>query len=402
VSFVVAIPEAFAAASQDFTSVGSAINEAYATAAASTTQVVSAAQDEVSTAVAALFGGYGREFHTLSAKAAAFHDQFVRALTGGASSYVEAEAANVLGLMGGATASGAAAAPGADEGNVVGFIFALLAKAFAASAPASVKFLGNIAPRTENFLEGLERSLIANAQNAHARAQLMRAQRIVANGLQLLGKDGALLYTDGREVVAIGGNFPYHWPYTEDFLYTWGPHIRASWGWTDQFMQSIFRTEIHVVERGEGLAQTYFQKVGNQVFLIDTDAEGQIYQRLTTTETSIAQAVQGLRQILGPVQQQVLQVLRDAEPQIRDLQHLEGGIQDARTAIEQAEQEYLRQAEQAAIQAQNEARQLDNPIFLQQLLVGQIDVDPLPAAKEFVEGLESRVAALIREAQGTP
>ena len=59
-----------------------------------TTGVLAAAGDEVSSAIAAAFSAYGQGFQALGAQAAAFHDQFVQALTAGAGSYVSAEAAN--------------------------------------------------------------------------------------------------------------------------------------------------------------------------------------------------------------------------------------------------------------------------------------------------------------------
>ena len=49
----------------------------------------------MSAAIAAVFSAHGQGFQALSAQAAAFHDQFVQALTAGAGSYVSAEAANV-------------------------------------------------------------------------------------------------------------------------------------------------------------------------------------------------------------------------------------------------------------------------------------------------------------------
>ena len=56
--------------------------------------MLGAGADEVSAAIASLFSGHAAAFQTLSAKAAAFHEQFVQFLNGGASSYASAEAAN--------------------------------------------------------------------------------------------------------------------------------------------------------------------------------------------------------------------------------------------------------------------------------------------------------------------
>ena len=72
-SFVIAGPEALAAASADLGGIGTAIREATATAAYSTTNVLPAAADEVSAAISALFGTYGQEYQALSAQAELFH-----------------------------------------------------------------------------------------------------------------------------------------------------------------------------------------------------------------------------------------------------------------------------------------------------------------------------------------
>ncbi|MGV7552391.1 PE family protein, partial [Mycobacterium kansasii] len=79
--------------------VGSAVNAASAAAAASTTGVVAAGADEVSGAIAAVFGAHAQGYQTLSRQAAAFHAQFVRALSTGADLYAAAEAANVSPLQ---------------------------------------------------------------------------------------------------------------------------------------------------------------------------------------------------------------------------------------------------------------------------------------------------------------
>ena len=93
-SFVIVGPDLLITAATDLAGISSAINAANAAAAATTTGVVAAAADEVSAQIAALFGAHGRSFQALSAQAAAFHDQFVQALTAGAGSYASAEAAN--------------------------------------------------------------------------------------------------------------------------------------------------------------------------------------------------------------------------------------------------------------------------------------------------------------------
>ena len=101
-------PDVLAAAAQDVARIGSTISAAN-TAAASTTQVLPAAADEVSAAIARLVGTYAQDYQTVMAHAAAFHEQFVQALTAGAGSYVGAEAANVTALTANPAASAAAA-----------------------------------------------------------------------------------------------------------------------------------------------------------------------------------------------------------------------------------------------------------------------------------------------------
>jgi len=93
-SYVIAGPELLDSAAADLGSIAGALNEAHASAAAQTTGIVVAAEDEVSAAVAAVFSGHGQAFQALTARAAAFHQQFVQALTAGAGSYAGAEAVN--------------------------------------------------------------------------------------------------------------------------------------------------------------------------------------------------------------------------------------------------------------------------------------------------------------------
>ncbi len=93
-SFISVVPESVATAATDLARIGSTLSSAHAAAAVPTTGILAAAQDEVSAAIAALFSGHGQGFQALSARAAAFHEQFVQQLTAGAQSYVSAEAAN--------------------------------------------------------------------------------------------------------------------------------------------------------------------------------------------------------------------------------------------------------------------------------------------------------------------
>src|SRR5262245_25673619 len=97
-SFVIVGPQALTAVASDLAGIESALSAAHAAAAASTTQVLAAAGDEVSAAIAALFSAHGQEYQALRAQAAAFQDQFARAVAAGADSYARAEAAGASSL----------------------------------------------------------------------------------------------------------------------------------------------------------------------------------------------------------------------------------------------------------------------------------------------------------------
>jgi hypothetical protein len=93
-SLLVVLPELLVSAATDLESIGAALTQANAAAAVPTTGLVAAGADEVSAAVAALFAGHAQEFQTLSARASAFNQRFVQALSAGAGSYLGAEATN--------------------------------------------------------------------------------------------------------------------------------------------------------------------------------------------------------------------------------------------------------------------------------------------------------------------
>ncbi|MCV7123217.1 PE family protein, partial [Mycobacterium lacus] len=99
-SFVIAAPEALAAAASDFANIGSTLGAASAAALAPTTELLAAGADEVSVAIATLFGSHGQAYQAVSAQMSAFHDQFVRTLAAGANSYAAAEAASASPLEG--------------------------------------------------------------------------------------------------------------------------------------------------------------------------------------------------------------------------------------------------------------------------------------------------------------
>ncbi len=93
-SYLIAAPDAIAAASTDMARIGSSITSANFAAAPSTTSVLAAAQDEVSVAIASLFSSHALGYQALSARVATFHSQLVQALNGSGFAYAAAEAEN--------------------------------------------------------------------------------------------------------------------------------------------------------------------------------------------------------------------------------------------------------------------------------------------------------------------
>ena len=98
-SFVIAVPQTVMTAASDLVDIGSTITAANNAAAAPTVGVLAAGADEVSAQIAALFGSHAQAYRTVSAEAAAFHEQFVGALRAGAAAYASAEAANASPLQ---------------------------------------------------------------------------------------------------------------------------------------------------------------------------------------------------------------------------------------------------------------------------------------------------------------
>ncbi len=93
-SFAIAAPRAVAEAAANVARIGAEIDAAHAVAAVSTAQILPAAADEVSMAVTAVFSDYGYSYQALTARATAFHAEFVRSLAAGANAYATTEAAN--------------------------------------------------------------------------------------------------------------------------------------------------------------------------------------------------------------------------------------------------------------------------------------------------------------------
>lgn len=98
-SLLIAAPVMMDAAATDLANIGSSISAANAAALASTSGVLPAGADEVSAGIVALFDAYSQQYQSLSARAAAFHSQFIRIMNAGASSYASAEAANASPLQ---------------------------------------------------------------------------------------------------------------------------------------------------------------------------------------------------------------------------------------------------------------------------------------------------------------
>ncbi|WP_156764137.1 PE family protein, partial [Mycobacterium sp. 852002-50816_SCH5313054-b] len=98
-SYLAAAPEFLARAATDLSTIGSDLIAANAAATPPITGMVPAAGDEISAAITSLFAGQARAFQSLSSQAAAFHAEFVRALSSAGAAYAAAEAANVPSLQ---------------------------------------------------------------------------------------------------------------------------------------------------------------------------------------------------------------------------------------------------------------------------------------------------------------
>lgn len=112
-SFLLAEPQALAAAAANIEGIGSSIGAASAAAAGPTSTVLAAAGDEVSAAIAKLFGGYGLEYQSVLTQAAAFQSQFQLSLAAAGNAYAAAEAAGAAALQNTIAAPNAQAAPAA-------------------------------------------------------------------------------------------------------------------------------------------------------------------------------------------------------------------------------------------------------------------------------------------------
>lgn len=272
-------PELVAAAASDLAGLGSTINEAHAAAAASTTAIAPAAGDQVSAAVAALFSAHSQEFQALSARAREFHAQLVRALIGAAGAYGATEAA-----------SAAALAPAAksDPFGALGKFLTTVVKETIGRPKLlePVKELDALMPKHKSLFDLIPKipQDISGARSravAQLTAQEQRVQKVLNNGVKLLARNGTAFYTDGQTLVsrvqnATGGLTTS----IETGQFFKGARLI---GLDEETLRSLHGKELHVFARGEGLAQSYFEKVGNEVYQIDTDIEGRIIRRFQST-----------------------------------------------------------------------------------------------------------------------
>jgi hypothetical protein len=99
-SFIVAGPDALAAAATNIAGIGSTINAANTAAALPTAELMAPAADAVSAQVAEVFSSHAQVYRQLSSQMSAFHDQFVGALQATANSYAATEAGSAQSLAG--------------------------------------------------------------------------------------------------------------------------------------------------------------------------------------------------------------------------------------------------------------------------------------------------------------
>ncbi|OBA70624.1 hypothetical protein A5641_12320 [Mycobacterium sp. 1554424.7] len=294
------------AAASDLAGLGSTISEAQTAAAASTTAIAPAAADEVSAAIAAQFSAYSHEFQALGARAREFHAQLVRALTGAAEAYKATEAANA-----------AAMATPAAKGDPLRALGKLITEAAKKIVPEAIgeaaKKLDDLTPKAPGLLDRINiprpqsrlfpweqkaiQARIAEAEQ-RAAANAQRAVKILNNGVKFLASDGTAVYTtDGKAWVtfirplADGALVPRLYDLPLDRARQFGETAQRYEENTNRFISNrlkldvqtvrdLWGSEYHAFARGEGLAQSYFQKTGNKIYQIDVDAAGRIIRRV--------------------------------------------------------------------------------------------------------------------------
>ena len=95
-SFVTTQPDTLAASAGNFQAMGTAIAASNSAAAGPPTGVIPAAADEVSALTAMQFAIHAAAYQSISAQAAAIHQEFVATLSASAASYAVTEAANAI------------------------------------------------------------------------------------------------------------------------------------------------------------------------------------------------------------------------------------------------------------------------------------------------------------------
>lgn len=266
-------PDFVEAAASDLAGLGLTISEARTAAASSTTAITPAAADEVSAAIAALFSAQSREFHTLSARAQEFHDKFVRALTRAVGAYGATEATNAAALT--------PAARSDPFGAAGRFLTSLVKETLA--RPKLLNPVQNLDGKAKGLLDLIPKIPVpkdlgraGNLAQARLAAEERQVEKVLTNGVKLLGKGGTAFYTDGQMMVSRVQNV------TSIFNGDIARYARSV-GLDEQMLRSLAGSQLHVFGRGEGLAQSYFQKIGNDIYQVDTDVQGRIIRRFQST-----------------------------------------------------------------------------------------------------------------------
>lgn len=97
-TFVTTHPAAISAAAETLSGIGAGVSAQNSAIAAPTTTMPPAAADEVSALTAAQFAAHAQLYQSISAQAAAIHEQFVNTLGISAGSYAATEATNATGV----------------------------------------------------------------------------------------------------------------------------------------------------------------------------------------------------------------------------------------------------------------------------------------------------------------
>jgi hypothetical protein len=185
-SFLGLTPDVLTAASGNLENIGTSLRAAHAAAAAQTTAIVAPAADEVSEAITSLFGTAAQEYQALGARAAAFHENFVKTLGAAAGQYLAAEAANVQ--------QTAAAAIPTSAAETINTPFGAI----------SFTYGGHVPPTGTNGTF----SAFANATTPIGAAQI-RLNGQVLNGGTTYQATGGSLYWPGLVSFASAGAGPY-------------------------------------------------------------------------------------------------------------------------------------------------------------------------------------------------